>query len=283
MTPDGQNSSSAVVGRTKEYYDSPDADEFYYRVWGGEDIHIGMYLHSSDSIAEASERTVIHMASKIKRFLPGTQVLDLGAGYGGSARYLARVKGYRVVCLNLSEAQNKRNREMNLEQGQSVLVDVVDGNFEDPPFPDASFDVVWSQDAILHSGNRRKVFQEVDRMLKPGGEFLFSDPMQTESADPETIAPVLERIHLQSLGSPETYLSYANDFDWETVDIELLDTQLVAHYTQVLQTLGSRQSEIAKWCSSEYIERMKSGLRLWVDAGVEKSLTWGFLHFRKPE
>jgi len=272
-----------AVTRAKEYYDSPDADEFYYRVWGGEDIHVGMYLKAGEAISEASERTVRHMAHKIKRFLPGTQVLDIGSGYGGSARYLAREKGYRVICLNLSEAQNQRNREMNLEQGQSVLVDVIDGNFEDLPFDDASFDVVWSQDAILHSGRRQRVFEEVDRVLRPGGEFVFTDPMQTEDADPETIRPVLERIDLEGLGSPEVYEAYAEGLNWEIVDKELLPAQLGMHYTTVLNTLVSREHELVQWCSLDYLERMKNGLRLWIDAGENNDLTWGFFHFRKPD
>ena len=278
-----ESESNTAVERAKNYYDSPDADEFYYRVWGGEDIHVGMYLNADESISEASERTVQHMAHKIKRFPSGTQVLDIGAGYGGSARYLAREKGYRVVCLNLSEAQNQRNREMTQQQGQSALVDVVDGNFEDLPFEDASFDVVWSQDAILHSGRRQRVFEEVSRVLRPGGEFLFTDPMQTKDADPETIAPVLNRIDLESLGSPEVYSAYAEALGWKTVDIELLPAQLVAHYAKVLETLNARQDELTQWCSPEYLEKMKNGLRLWVDAGGKNALTWGFFQFRKPE
>ena len=34
------------------------------------------------------------------------------------------------------------------------------------PLPDASCDVAWSQDSILHAGNRSRVFDEVDRVLK---------------------------------------------------------------------------------------------------------------------
>ncbi len=54
------------------------------------------------------------------------------------------------------------------------------GVFEDIPEPDASVDVVWSQDAILHSDQREKVLPEVFRVLKPGGEFIFTDPMQAD-------------------------------------------------------------------------------------------------------
>ena len=42
----------------------------------------------------------------------------------------------------------------------------MDGNFEDIPCPDEHFDIVWSQDAILHSDMRETVLREVDRELK---------------------------------------------------------------------------------------------------------------------
>ena len=84
---------SAVVKTAQDYYDSDDADNFYYHVWGGEDIHIGMYESLEDDIADASERTVDAMASQcLTKPSSQTKVLDVGAGYGGAARWLAGVK-----------------------------------------------------------------------------------------------------------------------------------------------------------------------------------------------
>jgi sarcosine/dimethylglycine N-methyltransferase len=34
--------NDSAISTTSEYYDSKDADTFYYEVWGGEDIHIGL-------------------------------------------------------------------------------------------------------------------------------------------------------------------------------------------------------------------------------------------------
>jgi SAM-dependent methyltransferase len=43
------------------------------------------------------------------------------------------------------------------------------------PFDDASFDAVISTDVVLHLPNRRSLFGEVRRVLRPGGRFLFTD------------------------------------------------------------------------------------------------------------
>ncbi|MFG0262011.1 MAG: SAM-dependent methyltransferase, partial [Novipirellula sp. JB048] len=109
---------SAAVNTAREYYNSEDADHFYSLIWGGEDIHIGCYANDSEAIETASRRTVSRMADRLTETLsPNARVLDLGAGYGGAARYLAKRFGCQVVALNLSETENKRSRSLNAAQG----------------------------------------------------------------------------------------------------------------------------------------------------------------------
>ena len=48
---------------TSDYYNSQDVDTFYAEVWGGEDIHVGLYESANEPIFEASQRTKITMAS----------------------------------------------------------------------------------------------------------------------------------------------------------------------------------------------------------------------------
>ena len=273
---------SDVVERTEKYYDSTDADAFYFRVWGGEDLHIGIYTDPSDSIRDASVRTVERMAQKIRSFPAGSRLLDLGAGYGGSCRWLARNCGFQCVALNLSKVQNERDRKMNAEQGLADKIEVVDGNFEVLPFPDASFDLLWSQDSILHSGDRRKVFEEANRVLKPGGEVVFTDPMQRPDADPAALQPVLERILLETMGSFELYESFAADLGWEVLERDDLSPMLPRHYSAVRAELDRRAAEIGDSISETYLENMKRGLGHWIDAGEQELLNWGILHFRKP-
>ncbi len=277
----GGSAASNVVEQARDYYDSGDADNFYFHVWGGEDIHVGLYASEDDAIVDASRRTVERMAQRLAHLPKGARVLDIGAGYGGAARFLAREKGFHVTCLNLSTVQNERNRRFTAEQGLSDLINVVDGSFEDLPFEGASFDVVWSQDAILHSGRRDRVFAEVDRVLKPGGDFVFTDPMQAEVVDPEVLAPVLARINLPSVGSFATYRRYAADLGWAERDIDNLSHQLPRHYARVKAVLEAREEALREVCTEDYRERMKAGLDKWVQAGRQGALAWGILHFAK--
>ena len=180
MHPD----DSDAVQIARDYYDSADADLFYREVWGGEDIHVGLYRSETESVASASRRTVARMAELAGPMTPAGRVIDLGAGYGGAMRHIAREFGSHCVALNLSTVQNERDRRMNREAGLDHLVDVVDGDFARLDFPDSSFDVAWSQEALLHTDAREQVCREAARVLQPGGRFVFTDPMQTDDASP---------------------------------------------------------------------------------------------------
>lgn len=278
--PVGLNYSQPVE-TARTYYNSNDADRFYATVWGGEDIHIGLYEHDTDTIFDASRKTVQKMASMVKNLGPTTRVLDIGSGYGGSARYLTKHYGCHVGCLNLSETQNARNRELNAKENYSLVVNVVDGNFEEIPMPDQSVDVVWSQDAILHSGDRAKVFEEVNRVLAPGGQFIFTDPMQSEQCPKDALQPILDRIHLDSLGSIQGYKAMLLGLGFKELEIVDLSEQLGNHYARVLEEVRANQWNLLKVCSEDYIERMKTGLQHWIDGGTKGHLTWGILHFQK--
>jgi sarcosine/dimethylglycine N-methyltransferase len=275
-------SDSAAARRIAEdYYDSEDADNFYALIWGGEDIHIGLYETPPGEISAASRRTVEFMASRVS-LDSGSRVLDIGAGYGGAARYLAKTTGASVTCLNVSEVENERNRAANQVQGLADLVTVRHGTFEAIPEPDQSFDLVWSQDAILHSGDREQVLDEVARVLKPGGEFIFTDPMQADVvSNPALLQPIYERIHLPNLASIAFYREALKARGFEEVEVVPMLEQLGLHYAQVHKMLQSRRSELEKKVSGDYIERMLGGLQRWIDGADRGLLNWGVLHFRK--
>ena len=273
--------TAAGVAVARDYYDSDEADGFYSAIWGGEDIHIGLYDTTSD-IREASRQTVDRLAGKLGD-IAGRRVVDLGSGYGGAARVLAREHGAHVTCLNLSTVENERNRRLTAEAGLSDRIDVVDGSYDDMPFADASFDIAMSQDAILHAPDRRAVLDEVARVLRPGGLFAFHDPMQADGLqDPGALQPIYDRIHLPDLGSPSFYKAQAQRLGWENLGYEDMSQQLVNHYERVRQITIEKHGDLAEQISEDYLQRMKEGLTRWVEGGKSGWLAWGVFLFQKP-
>ncbi|SEA76092.1 methyltransferase domain-containing protein [Rubrimonas cliftonensis] len=272
---------SDIREAAEAYYDSEDADAFYSMIWGGEDLHIGCYEQTQD-VKTASAETVDRMAALLPKLDDRHRVIDLGAGYGGSARRLARRFGCHVTCLNISDVQNDANRYKSRQAGLADRIAVVHGAFEEIPERDATFDAAWSQDAILHSDAREQVLAEAFRVLRPGGEFVFTDPMQADDADPAALKQVYDRLGLNSLASPRFYAEAARAAGFEVVGFDEMTGNLRTHYARVAEEMQARRAALLENASPAYLDGMQAGLAAWVRAADEGALVWGVMRLRKP-
>ncbi|MZR13741.1 methyltransferase domain-containing protein [Maritimibacter sp. DP07] len=279
---DGGTEEADIRDVTETYYDSDDADTFYSTIWGGEDLHIGRYATTSD-IRGASDLAIDAMIDALPELKPQSRVLDLGAGYGGAMRTLVRKTGCEAVCLNISETQNEYNLGKVRAARLLDKISIRHGAFEDVPEADDSCDVVWSQDAFLHSDQRDKVLAEAWRVLKPGGHLIFTDPMQADDVPDGVLQPVYDRLQLNSLGSPLFYRETAEALGFETVQQEDALADLRTHYQRVREELLAHYDLLReKGCSTEYLDKMALGLANWVKAADDGHLAYGIQHFRKP-
>jgi sarcosine/dimethylglycine N-methyltransferase len=272
-------STVRAADAARGYYETADVDGFYASVWGGEDIHTGIYAHPREAIGTASRRTVERAAAKAADLLgPGRRVLDMGSGYGGAARYLAERFGCRVVALNISESQNQRHRETNDARGLGGLIEVVTGSFNDVPEPDGSFDVVWSQEALCHSGDRARTLGEAARVLKPGGGFVFTDVMATHKATARELAPLAERLAMGRFATLDFYHTRLGELGLAPVEFEDLSEHLLTHYIRLTEEVREHGEELTGVISRGYLERLGQNLPLWVRACREGNLAWGIFH-----
>ncbi|GGX85999.1 hypothetical protein GCM10007160_11510 [Litchfieldella qijiaojingensis] len=118
---------------------------------------------------------------------PGEVVLDLGSGSGMDA-FLAALKAGpegRVLGLDMTEAQRLKAQRLAREAGFET-VEFHAGYIEEPPFKDASVDVVISNGVINLSADKPRVFAEVARVLRPGGKLAIAD-IVTETSLPEQV------------------------------------------------------------------------------------------------
>jgi SAM-dependent methyltransferase len=103
------------------------------------------------------------------------RVLDIGAGLAGSARLLASAVGCRVDCIEMSRDYCAGAAVLNRLTGLEDRVKVHQGSALDLPFPGGSFDVVWMQNVGMNIADKRKLYAEISRVLKPGGRYAFQE------------------------------------------------------------------------------------------------------------
>ena len=103
------------------------------------------------------------------------EVLDVGSGVGGPARFLAATYGCRVTGVDLSEPFVDAARYLTERTGQGRQVAFQAGSALDLPFDEGRFDVALLQHVAMNIADRARLYREIRRVLKTGGRFATYD------------------------------------------------------------------------------------------------------------
>jgi ubiquinone/menaquinone biosynthesis C-methylase UbiE len=106
---------------------------------------------------------------------PGTRVLDVGCGLGGSARYLAAEHGCRVTGIDLTQEYVDVANALAARVGLSDRVAFKQASALKLPFDDGCFDVVWTQHVQMNIADKGAFYGEIARVTRPNGLLLFHD------------------------------------------------------------------------------------------------------------
>ena len=106
---------------------------------------------------------------------PGTHVLDVGCGIGGPSRYLSATYGCRVTGIDLSEEYCRVAGTLTEKVGLSHLITYQQCDARYLPYPDDSFDAVWTQHTAMNIPDKAALYCELYRVLKKNGVLALYD------------------------------------------------------------------------------------------------------------
>ncbi len=154
--------------------------------------------------------------------LEGCTVLDLGCGSGGITLSLARDYGAaRVVGADVEAPVLGKARQRVHESGLEDRVEFLQIEPGPLPFPDGSFDVFFSKDAMIHIPDKEALFADAYRLLVPGGWLTASDWLIAHDDEP---SPAMRRyLDLEGLSfnmaSPARYRKALEEAGFADVEL----------------------------------------------------------------
>lgn len=175
----------AATGRSTDPIDSDD-------LAAGDEFHIGGRAATSALFGQLAWR-------------PSVQVLDVGCGIGGPARYLARHRDARVTGVDLTPEFVEVARELTCRCGLADAVDFQVGNAIELSIPDGGVDAA----CLLHVGmnieDKSRLFAEVRRVVRPGGWFAVYDVMRVGPGEIDYPVPWASDAEGSFVAEPQTY------------------------------------------------------------------------------
>jgi SAM-dependent methyltransferase len=134
----------------------------------------------------------------------GMRALDVGGGIGGPARTLAREFGCAVEVLDITEEYCRVGEMLTALTGLSDPVSFRHASALEMPYADASFDVVWTQHSSMNIADKKRLYQEIHRVLRPGGRLALHEIMAGPASPIHFPVPWARDPSISHLLPPET-------------------------------------------------------------------------------
>ncbi|MDP6704825.1 MAG: methyltransferase domain-containing protein [Alphaproteobacteria bacterium] len=256
-------------------YDDADVDRLLRLVWG-DSISFGIYDDAAEPIEVATARTRARMALPLS-LEPRQTVLEVACGFATTARFLAREYGCRVTATNLSERQLESARAATEADGLSSLIAFEAADYHALPFADATFDVWWCQDAVVHSGDKGRVIAEAHRVLKPGGYAVLTEQlMRHGTMSTAERARFAERYDTEQLWDEGEYVGAFAEAGFRLNAVEDWTPHLARHSLKLCHRAERLIAETNLELDPTVVEKSLGSWRLKVEQAAVGKLGWGF-------
>lgn len=218
-------------------------------------------------------------------------MLDLGSGHGGLSHACAdRFGCHQVIGVNISPEQNKMNLEEAKRLGLQDKVQVKLCNFNDglPAEWTNKFTHVLSCEVLCHAADKPALFQELQRVLVPGGAFVFTDIMGADNIskeDEKILKDFTDRNATTQMARPTEYIRMLQAAGFENASFNDFSTpHLELYFSSMVDQIHKHYDDmLADGVPAAYLEKWLQSLTSRVDMQKNHHVfAWGIFASRTP-
>jgi len=176
---------------------------------------------------------------------PGEQLVDIGSGIGGPARWFAATFSVQVTGVDLTPEFCAAAEELNAVTGLAGRVRIIQGSALALPLPDAAFDAGYSQNVIMNIVDKPLFYREAFRVLRPGGRLALSNLCAGPAGEPYFPAPWATTSDTSFLQSPEAMRADLIAAGFDIIDFRDITPGMLEAQRRVRERSGNGNTPLA--------------------------------------
>ena len=162
-------------------------------------------------------------------------ILDIGCGLGGPARYYAKGFKCHITGIDITPSFIEIGNEFNKLTSMSSMVELIVGNGEKLEFKNEIFDGAYSQHVTMNISDRIKFFSEAYRVLKKGSFFAFTEHGLGSTGNPIFPLPWADNQDMSFLLPPEKTVTILKEIGFTNIKLIETSNKYVAGYEKLIQ------------------------------------------------